>query len=76
MKIKLPFSFYTKKKSVLAFEFGIVLYDVAKELNIPMTQALVLRAEDLLTKELGQNSAEHFACNMNVYAMAVLEPKD
>ncbi len=67
---------FGKKKSLLAFEFGVVLSDVAKQLNIEMTQDIVLRAEKLLETELGGNSIEHFACNMNIYTLAILEPRD
>ncbi len=67
---------FNKKKALLAFEFGVVLSDVAKDLKVEMTKEIVLRAEELLIKELGNNSPEHFACNMNVYSLAILEPKD
>lgn len=74
--IKLPFSWYGKKKAFLAFEFAIVLSDVASQMKIEMTKEIVIRAENLLEKELGYRSAEHFSCNMNVYILAILEPKD
>ena len=74
--VKFPFSWYNKKKTMLAFEFATILADAAKGLNIPMTQEIVIRAENLLEKELGHCTAEHFACNMNVYVLAILEPKD
>ncbi len=60
----------------MAFEFAIVLSDVAKDLKIDMTRDIVLRAEELIVKEFGEHTAEHFACRMNVYALAVLEPKE
>ncbi len=74
--IKLPFSYFTKQKTILALEFGVVISDVAKNQNIEMTREIVLRAEKLLKEELGKRSAKHFACNMNVYTLAILEPKD
>lgn len=66
----------TKRKKLLAFEFGIVLSDVAKQLDIEITKEIVERAEIVLEKELAHNSAEQFACNMNVLVLAILEPKD
>lgn len=74
--VKWPFSWYSKKKAMLAFEFAIVLSDVAKDLNITMTKDIVLKAEKLVENELGPKTAKHFACHMNVYALAILEPKD
>ena len=74
--LKLPFSYYTKKKVMLAFEFAITLSDVAHDLKIEMTRDTVERAEKLLSEELGKRTAKHFACNMNVYVLAILEPKD
>ncbi len=74
--IKLPFSWYTKKKTMLAFEFAIVLTDVASQLKIPMTREMVLEAETVIKNELGPCTASQFACNMNVYVLAILKPKD
>lgn len=68
--------FYSKKKLLLSFEFAVVLSDVAKQMNIDMTQDIVMRAEELLLKELGHGSADKFACDMQVFVLAVLEPKD
>ena len=76
IKLKWPFSWYGKKKTMLAFEFATVLSDAAKQLNVPLTRELVVKAETLLEKELGPRSAKHFACNMNIYVLAILEPKD
>ena len=67
---------FGKKKALLAFEFAIVLSDTAKQLDIEMTLDIVLRAENLISREMGKSSAERFAGNMNVYILAVLEPKD
>jgi sulfur relay (sulfurtransferase) complex TusBCD TusD component (DsrE family) len=74
--IKWPFAWYGKKKAMLAFEFATVLAEAANHLKIPMTREIVKNAEKLIEKELGRESAEHFACNMNVYTLALLEPKD
>ncbi len=74
--IKLPFSWYNNKKTILAFEFAVVLSDSAKDLGISITPEIVKRAEKLLENELGPRTAKHFACNMNVYTLAILEPKD
>ncbi len=65
---------YNKQKTILAFEFAIVLSDVAKDMGIPMTREIVERAENLLDAELAKETAEHFAGHMNILALAVLEP--
>lgn len=70
------FTFYSKAKALLAFEFAIVLSDVAHELKLEVTPEIVKKAEDLLVEELGRGSSEKFAASMNVYVLAVLEPKD
>ncbi len=67
---------FGKQKTVLAFEFGIVLSDVAKTLGIEMTSELAARAETLLVHELRHHDSQYFACNMNVFILALLEPKD
>ncbi len=77
MKItKFPFSWYTKKKTILAFEFATVLAETASQLKVPMTRELVLEAEKLIDKELGPKTVENFSCNMTVYILAILKPKD
>ncbi len=61
---------------MLAFEFAIVLSDVASQLKVPMTTEIVVEAEKLLEEELGHKTAQDFACSMNVYVLALLKPKD
>lgn len=70
------FKIYGKKKALLAFEFAVVLSDAAKDLGVPMTKEIVTEAEKIIENELGPKSAENFACNMNVYVLALLKPKD
>ena len=67
---------FSKTKLLLAFEFAVVLSDTAHQMNIEMTKEIVLRGEELLENEMRHSSASTFACNMNVYALAVLEPKE
>ncbi len=67
---------YTEQKAILAFEFAVVLSDAAKDMGIPMTREIVLRAEDVLKEELGKRTAEEFSCQMSVLTLAVFEPKE
>ena len=77
MKItKWPFSWYGKKKAFLAFEFAMVLAESAAQLKVPITKELVEKAEKLIENELGSKSAKNFALHMNMYVLAILEPKD
>jgi len=48
--LRLPI--YGKKTLRLAFEFGLVLSDVAKERNIKLTPEISERAEKILINEL------------------------
>lgn len=64
---------YNKKKLLLAFEYGIILKDVAKDkLNPEMVQ----RAEDIIVKEFSKKSASKLACEMIPNLLAIIEPKD
>lgn len=70
------FGKYNEQKAILAFEFGIIISDVANRLNVGITKEIVLNAEEILTNEMKKGNAEDFACNMIVLALAVLEPKE
>jgi hypothetical protein len=67
---------FGKKKVLMAFEFGVVISDVAKQLNVEITPEMVKKAEKLLLNEYRNGTAEKFACNMIAYTLAVLEPKE
>ncbi len=75
-KPKWTFNRFGRQKSLLAFEFGVVLSEAASELKIDMNTEIVLRAEELLKKELCNLSPESFAQRMQLYTLAILEPKD
>lgn len=73
---KSPFAYFNKKKTLLAFEFAMILAESAHQLKIEMDREIVVRGENLLLEELGRRSSAHFACHMNVYTLAILKPKD
>lgn len=75
-KPKWSFNRFGKKKTLLAFEFGIVLSEALKDLKIDMTKDIVVKTEKLLETQLSTESPETFAGNMNVYILAILEPKN
>ena len=73
---KWPPNIFGKKKLLMAFEFGITISEVAKEMKVEVTPEMVYRAEEILLQECRHSTAESFACNMTGYALAVFEPKE
>ncbi len=61
---------------MIAFEFGLVLSEVAKDRNVELTNEISARAEDVLIKELKLNGVEKTALNFVPLIMAVLEVKE
>lgn len=69
--LKLPL--YNNTKLRLAFEFGAILSDSAKELNVELTPEIMERAEKIVVNELRTRTASQFACDMNVLVLACFE---
>ncbi len=57
---KLPI--YGNKTIKLAFEFALVLSEVAKEKGIEMTPEISQKAEDIFIKEIREQGLEAVAC--------------
>lgn len=53
---------YGDRTICLAFEFALVLAEVAKEKNIPMSKELSERAEKVFINEVRTNGIEKTAC--------------
>ena len=64
---------YNKQKLLLAFEYGIVLGDVAKQKGVEVTPELVKRAEELIEKEFRANTASYNATHMIPNILAIFE---
>lgn len=64
---------YNNKKLLLAFEFGVLLSDTAKEMNVELTPSIVERAEKILINEFKTRTAQQIACNMVPLILAVFE---
>jgi hypothetical protein len=65
---------YNKKNILLlAFEFGLVLSETAKERGIAVTPEISARAEEILIKELRTNGVEKTALNFVPLILAALE---
>lgn len=60
-----------KNKILLGFEFGLIISEVAKTLNIEVTQELSIIAEDILLKEMELGDHNYFAKEMQNITSAV-----
>jgi len=64
---------YGKKTLKVAFEFGVVLSEVARERKIKLTPAIVAKAEEIMIAELQANGLNKTAVNFIPLIIAVLE---
>lgn len=60
----------------LAFEYGIILTETARSLNVEVNKDLVERMERVINGEFPTHTPEHLAVNMLPLVMAALEPVD
>ena len=70
--IKLPF-FFGRKKLFLAFEYGVILSEVAKEQGIELTPEIIERAEKMIENEFRLNGPTHLATQIVPLIMTVFE---
>ena len=66
---------YGKKTLRLAFEFGLVLSEVAKERKVELPPEISVRAEEIFLRELAVNGLEKTALNFVPLILAALEAK-
>lgn len=64
---------YGRKTLKLAFEFGVILSEVAKEKKVKLTPEISTRAEEILIQELTTKGFEKTALNFVPLVLAVLE---
>ena len=60
-------------KILLAFEYGILLSDVAKKKKVKMTPGLVRRAEEMIQNEFATQTASHLSGNIVPNLLTVFE---
>lgn len=60
-----------EKKILLAFEYGLNLSEVAREMKIELTAEHVIRAEEMMKSEFSTQTASFLAGNMNVNILSV-----
>lgn len=64
---------YTNKQVRLAFEFGMILSETAKGMNVELTPKIVERAENIIINELRTRTASQVACDMVPLIMTSFE---
>lgn len=64
---------YSKKTVKLAFEFAIILSEVAKERKVVLTEEIVSRAEDIFLNEIKTKGMKKTALNFIPLILATLE---
>lgn len=65
--------FYDRKRTLLAFEYGLTIARVAQEQGVEMTPELVERAEKMIDGEFSTQSASFLAGNMAPNILSVFE---
>lgn len=71
MIFKLPF--FRKKKLLLAFEYGVIMCETARERGIEVTKEMVARAEEMIENEFVNNDVTHCAMQMLPNVLSVFE---
>jgi hypothetical protein len=71
--LKYRFPIYGNKTLKIAFEFGVVLSEVAKEKEIKLTPEISERAEKILINELNTKGLNATALNFIPLILAALE---
>lgn len=72
-KIKYRPPVYGKKTLRIAFEFGLVLSEVAKEKRVELTTEMSTKAQNMLIRELRTTGLQKTAMNFIPLVLAVLE---
>lgn len=62
-----------RAKLLLAFEYGLLLYDVAKQQGVELTPELVTRAEKMIENEFATQDASFLAGNIVPNLLTVFE---
>ena len=64
---------YGNSSLKVAFEFGLVMSEVAKEKGIELTNEMSVRAEAILIKELRENGVRRTSMNFILLVLSVFE---
>lgn len=66
---------YSQKKLVMAFEYGLVLSEVAKDRKLDLDPQVVARLEEIIKKEFTKKSYTQIALGMVPNILASFETK-
>lgn len=72
IKSRLRLPIYGNKTIRLAFEFGLVLSEIANQLEIDVTHEKTIIAEEILLKELKETGTKKTALNMVPLIMTMM----
>lgn len=64
---------FNKEKTILAFEYAIVLLETAKKQKIKLTPELIKKAEDMIENEFSQNGPTRLAVDMIPNILSLFE---
>lgn len=64
---------FQKRKLLLAFEYGIMISEVATRNKIELTPEMIVRAEEIMLKEFSSKNPQRIAVDMTVNTLAVFE---
>jgi len=66
---------YDKKKLLLAFEYGVILSEAAKNLNRELSPNIVKNMEEIIFKEFHKKTASKLSVEMQLNILAAFETK-
>lgn len=69
--LKLPW--FSRNKLLMAFEYGLLFADVAKQQGVPITPELVKKAEIMIENEFRNQTETHIAGNIVPNLLSVFE---
>lgn len=72
-KILKLFNLYTKEEVLVGLEFGLILAETAKEMNVVITRNGANNAEKIYIKELNDNGVKKTALNFIPLITTILE---
>jgi len=67
---------YGNKTLKLSFEFGLILSETAKGMDIKLTPEMADKAENIIVRELKENGLQKTAVNFIPLMMTMLEKKE
>jgi len=73
IKKLLSFRFYSRKKLLLAFEYGVIIAEVAQKQGVEVTPELMKKAEIMIESEFSKKSPTRLAVDTLPNVLSVFE---